>query len=428
MSTISNYYKYSELAFASYSNLSSGMLRKDYIDALKRGFKGMSQKQAEDFADNWTVLDQYDGMVEETYYDEFGDEQTFLNPTGLSATIFENIADGKHYLAVRGTEITDLNDIVADGGILLHGIPDQSTQYQALKSKVEQWQQTGVLSGSFSVTGHSLGGWLAGGLMVDFASSVDHAYFYNAPGVFGAAGELIDLFNQTFGTDFLALDLAQISNIWASVGISPIAGLGESLAPVVGIEIEDHKLGNHFIKYLTDSLAVYNLFSQIDASLTLSSITSLLETSANKADHTLESAVSALGKLFATGFTPRTGKEYDIKRDDLYTDIDSITNVLGDTSGLSIEVMATTDSDGEIESFSPSDIKTRAQSDIAYRYALVNLNPFAVVGADYSNFNQNGELDIFDPATGEGQLSNMYLADCIESPFGDDGHRWRHAA
>ncbi|WP_320055887.1 hypothetical protein [Desulfuromonas thiophila] len=414
MSTTTDYFQQAELALASYATLYFEISGKDYTDALKDNGDGMSQKQAETFTTNWRVIDQYDGKVEETYTDEFGQEQTFLNPTGLSATVFESIADGKRYLAVRGTEITDLNDIVADGGILLHGIPDQSAQYQALKSKVEQWQQTGVLSGSFSVTGHSLGGWLAGGLMVDFASSVDHAYFYNAPGVFGAAGELIDLFNQTFGTDFLALDLAQISNIRASVGISPIAGLGESLAPVVGIEIEDHKLGNHFIKYLTDSLAVYNLFSQIDASLTLSSITSLLETSANKADHTLESAVSALGKLFATGFTPRTGKEYDIKRDDLYTDIDSITNVLGDTSGLSIEVMATTDSDGEIESFSPSDIKTRAQSDIAYRYALVNLNPFAVVGADYSNFNQNGELDIFDPATGEGQLSDSYLTDRAE--------------
>ncbi|SDE53607.1 hypothetical protein, partial [Desulfuromonas thiophila] len=91
----------------------------------------------------------------------------------------------------------------------------------------------------------------------------------------------------------------------ASVGISPIAGLGESLAPVVGIEIEDHKLGNHSIKYLTDSLAVYNLFTQIDASLTVDKITTILKTSANKADDTLESAVSALGKLFVTGFNPR---------------------------------------------------------------------------------------------------------------------------
>ncbi|MDY0399060.1 MAG: calcium-binding protein, partial [Desulfuromonas thiophila] len=51
-----------------------------------------------------------------------------------------------------------------------------------------------------------------------------------------------------------------------------------------------------------------------------------------------------------------------------------------------------------------------------YRYALVNLNPFAVVGANdlYDSFNLNGELDIFDPVTGDGQLSAMYLADRAE--------------
>ncbi|SDE53638.1 hypothetical protein, partial [Desulfuromonas thiophila] len=148
MSTTTDYFQQAELALASYATLYFEISGKDYTDALKDNGDGMSQKQAETFTTNWRVIDQYDGKVEETYTDEFGQEQTFLNPTGLSATVFESIADGKRYLAVRGTEITDLNDIVADGGILLHGIPDQSAQYQALKSKVEQWQQTGVLSGS----------------------------------------------------------------------------------------------------------------------------------------------------------------------------------------------------------------------------------------------------------------------------------------
>lgn len=52
-----------------------------------------------------------------------------------------------------------------------------------------------------------------------------------------------------------------------------------------------------------------------------------------------------------------------------------------------------------------------AFGDIAYRYALVNGNAFAVIGADYSSFNQNGELDIYNSNTGEGQLSGDYLTD-----------------
>lgn len=47
----------------------------------------------------------------------------------------------------------------------------------------------------------------------------------------------------------------------------------------------------------------------------------------------------------------------------------------------------------------PNEIETLAREDIAYRYALTQLNPFAVNGVDYSLFNQNGELDIYNPET-----------------------------
>ncbi|MBI5439048.1 MAG: hypothetical protein HY936_08925, partial [Nitrosomonadales bacterium] len=48
---------------------------------------------------------------------------------------------------------------------------------------------------------------------------------------------------------------------------------------------------------------------------------------------------------------------------------------------------------------------------IAYRYALVSGNPFAVLGADYSAHNINGALDLYDPATGLGDLTGQYLKD-----------------
>ncbi|SDE53483.1 hypothetical protein [Desulfuromonas thiophila] len=161
MSTITDYYKYSELALASYSDLAAGMVQQDYIDALMNDGDGMSQKQAETFAPNWTVLDQYDGMVEETYYDEFGDEQTFLNPTGLSVTLFED-GSGKQVVAIRGTEPTDLDDIVTDIidiGVL--GTSEHQAQYAALSAQIQKWKDDGTLRTNFSVTGHSLGGFLA---------------------------------------------------------------------------------------------------------------------------------------------------------------------------------------------------------------------------------------------------------------------------
>ena len=47
----------------------------------------------------------------------------------------------------------------------------------------------------------------------------------------------------------------------------------------------------------------------------------------------------------------------------------------------------------------------------AYRYALVNLNPFAVVGPDYSQQDILGELKLYDPETGTGNLTETYLKD-----------------
>ncbi|MCP4993429.1 MAG: hypothetical protein GY934_06545, partial [Gammaproteobacteria bacterium] len=53
---------------------------------------------------------------------------------------------------------------------------------------------------------------------------------------------------------------------------------------------------------------------------------------------------------------------------------------------------------------------------LAYRYALVHLNPFAISGdaALYSQHNQNEELDYYDSETDEGTLTDQYLKDRAE--------------
>ena len=44
-------------------------------------------------------------------------------------------------------------------------------------------------------------------------------------------------------------------------------------------------------------------------------------------------------------------------------------------------------------------------------YALTALNPFVLEGADYSTFNANGALDLFDPVSGTGAITEQYLID-----------------
>ncbi len=59
----------------------------------------------------------------------------------------------------------------------------------------------------------------------------------------------------------------------------------------------------------------------------------------------------------------------------------------------------------------PNGLAEYAKTDLAYRYALKELNPFAVFGVDYTAHNANGELDLYDPVTGQGELTEQWLID-----------------
>jgi Ca2+-binding RTX toxin-like protein len=50
---------------------------------------------------------------------------------------------------------------------------------------------------------------------------------------------------------------------------------------------------------------------------------------------------------------------------------------------------------------------------LAYRYAIAELVPFAVTGDPeiYASHNSDGELDLYDPASGQGNLTEQYLKD-----------------
>ncbi|RDH42020.1 Ig-like domain-containing protein [Zooshikella ganghwensis] len=56
-----------------------------------------------------------------------------------------------------------------------------------------------------------------------------------------------------------------------------------------------------------------------------------------------------------------------------------------------------------------NEIIANAKSSEAWRYALVKLNPFVVEGADYTKHNKNGELDLYNPDTGLGNITEEWL-------------------
>ncbi len=99
MATIANYFEQAQLSMAAYAlNLLPGMsgsnLTSDYINGLR--VAGMSQKQAEEFANAYSVIDQYSDP-----------------DSGFSATIFSD-PSGRYYFAIRGSEFNNLDDVLDD--------------------------------------------------------------------------------------------------------------------------------------------------------------------------------------------------------------------------------------------------------------------------------------------------------------------------
>ena len=61
--------------------------------------------------------------------------------------------------------------------------------------------------------------------------------------------------------------------------------------------------------------------------------------------------------------------------------------------------------------YSRADIVALAKENIAWRYALRELNPFVITDIAYDRHNTDGSLNLYDPATGQGAMTEAYLAD-----------------
>ena len=190
----------------------------------------------------------------------------------------------------------------------------------------------------------------------------------------------------------------------------------------------------HSLVPIVDSLAVMDTICRLDEYVTMNDLKSLFKSATKtKAEtipgsqglaegNTLETIVDSLSKIFtkkgdsklrnlpgiSMGNTwwdiGNRNKFYgvidEIKKSDGYKKLVGIGGffILSGTSVDSIVNVATANN-------APNGIS------MAYRYALKELNPFIVSGIDYSHFNPNGELDLPDPVTGSGSISNAWITD-----------------
>ncbi|MEW6292451.1 MAG: hypothetical protein AB1544_03990 [Pseudomonadota bacterium] len=252
MNVITEYFKQAELALAAYAQLMPGS---PDIEALKHPDVGMSESQAERFAEHWRVID-----------------QSPASPTGFSATVFEEISTGKRYLAIRGTEGFFSVDTLADAQLLFGGaaraqivslynyvqrlvtpagqpaiqVEDIAADIDPITGHVNDpggIRQTtsvaglGYLSGATGITvaGHSLGGHLAAAANYLFPTLIGATFTYNAPGFsLDYAKALLDQFPGS-ATAFPA----SITNLVAHAGADIIAAVGTLPGVPVRIEIEN---------------------------------------------------------------------------------------------------------------------------------------------------------------------------------------------
>ncbi len=422
MNAINTYYQQAQFSLAAYADLSVSIAVGTYIQRLIGA--GFGTSQAATFAAQYEIVDRYDGMVLHNYIDEFGNPQQAMTPTGLSATIFGNRDTGAVTLAIRGTD--DLNDLLTDViSIGVIGSTKYQSQYTALRSKVQEWLDNGKLSSGFTVTGHSLGGFLATGLTAEFGSSIAQAYLYNTPGIGSVAANLnpMSALLQAWEIQASGVDASKVTSLRADSFLSPISGAGTPIVAPILIHIEDQTSStvankelpalNHSQATLTEALAVYDLLARMKPDISLTDATAILKAAAYQPGGTLEQTLNPLLKLFGlTGLVA-----LNATRDEIY-------QAIGD---LQVKFPAgssqTSYGFDSLVNTASVDLANLASGStaLAYRYALKALNPFAIVGDNslYAIHNENGELDLYNPATRSGSLSEQWLTERAKLLYAD---------
>ena len=327
--------------------------------------------------------------------------------SGFNGVLLKNIDTGEYVVSFRGTkELIDWDSNLTT--FLWNYNPQVQEGLAFVKTMMEAHQ---IDASKLTLTGHSLGGIIA---QVVGAELRTQAYTYNSYGAnllsslpslglpfYAVIGQIMDVLGLGDKNDPWVKDNilnvsfqddgeinGDILSNWASEFTETLAGndfLGGVL-PVFGENpdsiIEGHSMSN-MIKVIQGYSEKLQYFNSSVSMMDLSNVYILGgETTA------YESIEKAFHKINLSNSEP---------------------------DRLSLELFARLESDG-FKSLNESDLVSLAESDIGYRYALVNLNIFAVTGSDslYENHNSNGLLDLFNPETGEGQLTEEYLKDRAE--------------
>ncbi len=444
--SIKDYYENAILAMNSYAILEESMSEIEINNALKD-----EQESNYSSIQSSYFIQQYDIVHSQQNTDSGFSATLFKDIDGVYSLAIRGTEFGLSSETVDDLLLTDIADIGADGIALKQavdlfnyyqklvtstdkhpmqlefyegteapeaGVPFQDLGYNDSQNypqkvyrylKVVETNEYGlelIPEGSqINVTGHSLGGHLALILSRLDPAHIDQVYSYNAPGfdtgIIGSGDtewffQTIDtLMLQELGTSTVVdsgFPEEKIHNLIIPLdGVSDIGDVPGEIIPQFGEA--NNVLSAHSIVGMTDSLAVYNLLRGLISNQSLDSLSYIFDASSEYAESDLETFINSLGDFLGLGVTI-----VNDDRDLFYQRINDIAE--GIYVNASAESPQLKTKYQYLDIVSTSSLAGSANLDnadgFAYRYALENLNSFAITGdVDlYAQHNQNDELKI----------------------------------
>lgn len=446
-----SYFDNAQLAQAAYAFLNKDLLKEDFIGKLEGDEANFSESQATQFASQYSVVHDQQNTAD-------GFSATLFKGTAGTYTLAIRGTEPPPSLdVINDLLLTDFGDIGGDGIALKQAVdlfnyyqklitPSTGVNNQAMQLEFYEgtivpeagvpFQDLGYTNSQnnpqkiyrylkvvdsveglgeippdakINVTGHSLGGHLALILSRLDPAHINEVYTYNAPGfdIGGIAGsqdaewffDTIDTIQlQELGSSAVqenGFPDAKLNNIVIPLDlVSDIGTIPNGQISIFGEDSAPSYLAAHDKAGLTDVLAIYNLLSDLSSGQSLEQFTSLFEQGSNQSEGDIEGILNGLGDIIGVDGTDVTAGDREqfyqrIKTisDKIYVDSSSISPQLKpEYQGLNIVAVNRLSASADLNN----------ADGYAYRYALVNLNPFSITGNDnlYSQHNTGGELNI----------------------------------
>src|SRR5688572_17312281 len=271
------------IADAAYANLAVGMTQAEYTAALQASggtVPEFTPAQAAEFAARYEIV---------AVINQAG--------TGLQATLFRDLQDsGRLVLSLRGYQLEELED--QDDAAFI-GLGSLSEQTHALVAAFDALKASGTITSPVTVTGHSLGGYLAQFLTLARPADVSQTFTYNAPGFMYPVLE-------AQGYSPSSIPAGKITNVVASEGVT-VTPASPPFGQVLGdpqsfffVETGPVPISAHNTIRLIDSLQLYDILTDLSSGAALSkdAITAMLRAASNISGASLETMLDSLRKLF----------------------------------------------------------------------------------------------------------------------------------